>query len=66
MSVNTCLAKLCLSNNHLGDEQACHLMQILQENISMVDLNLSGNLLEDQFADALAKCLAKNEILQVV
>lgn len=41
-------------------------MQILQENISIVDLNLAGNVLEDQFAEALAKCLAKNEILQVV
>jgi Ran GTPase-activating protein (RanGAP) involved in mRNA processing and transport len=60
LSVNTCLVKLCLSNNHLGDEQACQLMQILQDNISIVDLNLAGNVLEDQFAEALAKCLAKN------
>lgn len=35
-------------------------MQILQDNISIVDLNLAGNVLEDQFAEALAKCLAKN------
>jgi Ran GTPase-activating protein (RanGAP) involved in mRNA processing and transport len=66
VAVNTCLVKLCLSNNYLGDEQAGHLMQILQENITIVDLNLAGNVLEDQFAQALSACLAKNEILQVV
>lgn len=66
VAVNTCLVRLCLSNNHLGDEQASQLMQILQENITIVDLNLAGNVLEDQFAQSLAGCLAKNEVLQVV
>jgi hypothetical protein len=50
LAINTSLVKLCLSNNHLGDEQASQLMQILQENICIVDLNLAGNVLEDLFA----------------
>lgn len=41
-------------------------MHILEDNVSIVDLNLAGNVLEDQFAEGLARCLAKNEVLQVV
>lgn len=41
-------------------------MKLLESNITLLELNLSANLLEDQFATALAHCLTKNEILEIV
>lgn len=39
---------------------------MLANNLSLVEVNLSANLLEDRFAIALSECLRKNEILQIV
>ena len=36
-----------------------------ERNASLLTVNLSGNLLEDAFAQSLALCLEKNEILQL-
>jgi hypothetical protein len=35
-------------------------MDVISENITLMDVNLSGNMLEDQFGEALARCLVKN------
>ncbi len=49
LTLNSTLIKLCLSNNYLGDDQASSLMGVISENITLIDVNLSGNILEDQF-----------------
>jgi hypothetical protein len=60
LSFNNTLIRLILSNNHLGDDSVCALMRLLESNISIVEVDVSGNLLEDQFAVGLAQCLNKN------
>lgn len=47
LSFNNTLIRLIFSNNHLGNESASALMKLLESNISMIEINLSGNLLED-------------------
>jgi len=45
LSFNNTLVRLTLSNNHLGDDSASALMKLMESNISIIELNLSGNLL---------------------
>lgn len=64
ISSNNTLVSLNLSNNNLGEFMGigfCKTLQVfvsqIQANISLVTVNLSGNLLEDNFCQALAECL---------
>lgn len=44
---NLSLVRLVLSNNHLGEEATIPLMAVLEHNLTLVELNLAANLLED-------------------
>jgi Ran GTPase-activating protein (RanGAP) involved in mRNA processing and transport len=57
---NLSLVKLVLSHNNLGEEAVNEFLVMLASNLALVDVNLSGNLLEDDFAVSLSICLRKN------
>ena len=60
---NRTLVKLDLSRCGIKDEAGMALMQELKKNITLSELNLSGNLLGDPFVESMAKTLAVNEVL---
>lgn len=60
------LIRLILSNNNLGEDSLLPFLSALDNNLTLVEVSLAGNLLEDRFAFALSDTLCKNEILQIV
>jgi len=77
MSVTKTLVKLNLSHNGLDSRTIKHILDafavsisnlviFIKANITIAELDLGYNELGNQFGIALADCLAKNEILNVV
>jgi len=63
LAINRTLVKLDLSNNGLPPIMGVYIVKNLRNNITLTDLNLSKNILNDDFAEALADTLCVNEIL---
>lgn len=57
------LVKLDLSNNGLKPKVVAFLLDALMTNNTVTDLNLHGNMLDDEFAVDLSHCLEENDVL---
>ena len=63
LEVNRTLIKLDLSCNGLAPITGVYVLRSLRNNVTLTDLNLSKNCLNDDFAEVLAQTLKVNEIL---
>ena len=60
---NKSLVKIDLSHNGLKSFTAKYVLEALIDNTSIMEVNFSGNFLDDQFGIDLARTLKNNEIL---
>jgi len=66
MRQNKTIVKLDLSKNGLKSVVAMYLLEALHLNCTVMELNLEGNMLDDEFAKDLAVTLTENEVLNKV